>query len=184
MQTELGKFVDRILVSEEEIQRRVQELGHEITEDYKDDDADLLLVGILKGSVIFMADLIKTIGLPIEIDFMSVSSYGDSTTSTGDVRILMDLGQKIEGKNVLIVEDIVDTGYTLSYLKANLESRHAKSVRIVTMLNKVERRAVDIEADYIGFTIPNEFVIGYGLDFEQKLRNLPFVGTLKAEYYE
>lgn len=184
MKSELSKYVEEILFTEEEIDARVKEMGRQITEDYKGDTADLLLVCILKGASIFMADLLKELDLPVEIDFMAVSSYGKHTVSTGDVRILKDLEQRIAGKNVLIVEDIVDSGYTLSYLVGNLHHRGAKSVRIVTLLNKEARRVVDIHADYVGFDIPDSFVIGYGLDFNQKLRNLPYIATLKRVYYD
>lgn len=184
MKSELSKYVEEILFTEDEIKERVAELGKQITADYHDDTADLLFVCILKGASIFMADLLKEIDLPVEIDFMAVSSYGKQTVSTGDVRILKDLDQRIAGKNILIVEDIVDSGYTLSYLVGNLHHRGAKSVRIVTLLNKEARRVVDIHADYVGFDIPDAFVIGYGLDFNQKLRNLPYIATLKRVYYE
>lgn len=178
-----NKYVDRVLFSQEEIAQRLQELGKEITEEYKDDRADLLLVGILKGACFFMTDLLKQIGLDVEIDFMSVSSYGASTVSSGDVRIIKDLQQLITGKNIIIVEDIIDTGYTLDYLTKNLKQRGAKSVKIAALLNKEARRVVDLHGDYIGFEIPDEYVIGYGLDFNQKLRNLPYVATLKPVYY-
>lgn len=179
----LLRYVDRILFTEEQIQARVEELGAAITKDYEKENADLLVVGILKGASVFMADLLKQIKLDVEIDFMSVSSYGSNTVSSGDVRIIKDLEQAIMGKNVLIVEDIVDTGYTLSYLVDNLLSRGAHSVKVACMLNKAERRVTDIQGDYVGFDIPDEYVIGYGMDFNQKLRNLPFIGTLNPIYY-
>lgn len=179
----LQQYVDRILFTEEEIQRRVAEIGAKITADYANENADLLVVGILKGASVFMADLLKHINLDVEIDFMSVSSYGAGTVSSGDVRIIKDLEQPIMGKNVLIVEDIVDTGYTLKYLLENLAARGAHSVKIACMLDKVERRVTDIEGDYVGFAIPDEYVIGYGMDFNQKLRNLPYIGTLNPIYY-
>ena len=184
MNTDLSRYVDKILFTEEEIRSRIKQLGQEITEDYKDDPADLLMICILKGASVFMADLMKEVSIPVEIDFMSVSSYGQHTISTGDVRIIKDLDQRIAGKNILIVEDIIDTGYTLAYLKQNLAHRGAKSVKLVALLNKQARRIADVKGDYIGFEIPDEFVIGYGLDFNQKLRNLPYVGTLKPMYYE
>ncbi|MBY0584419.1 hypoxanthine phosphoribosyltransferase [Murdochiella sp. Marseille-P8839] len=179
----LQQYVDRILFTEEEIQRRVAELGAKITADYANKNADLLVVGILKGASVFMADLLKHIDLDVEIDFMSVSSYGAGTVSSGDVRIIKDLEQPIMGKNVLIVEDIVDTGYTLKYLMENLLARGAHSVKIACMLDKEERRVTEITGDYVGFAIPDEYVIGYGMDFNQKLRNLPFIGTLNPIYY-
>lgn len=177
MENDLAK----ILLSEEQIKDKVTELGSKISKDYA--GQDLLVVGILKGAVIFMSDLIREIAIPINIDFMAVSSYGKSTESSGAVRILKDLDTSIEGRNVLIVEDIVDTGLTLKYLMENLESRNPKSVKICTFLNKPERRKVEIEAQYNGFIIPDEFVVGYGLDFSEKYRNLPYVGILKPEAY-
>ncbi len=179
----IDQYVDRILFTEEEIQTRVKELGEQITRDYHDASADLLLVGILKGATIFMGDLMKHIDLDVEIDFMSVSSYGGHTVSSGDVRIIKDLDQHIMGKDILIVEDIIDTGYTLDYLVHNLLSRGARSVKIAAVLNKQERRVVDLQGDYIGFDVPDEYVIGYGMDFNQKLRNLPYIGTLNPIYY-
>lgn len=180
----LNKYVDRILCTKEEIAQRVKELGNQITNDYKDDKADLLLVCILKGGVMFMTELMKNIDLDVEIDFMSVASYGASTVSSGDVRIIKDIENSFMGKNLLIVEDIIDSGYTLSYLTKNLKDRGAKSVKIAALLNKEERRAVDLHGDYVGFEIPNEYVIGYGMDFNQKLRNLPYVATLNPIYYK
>lgn len=180
----LAQYVDRVLFDEETIAERVKVLGAQITDDYKNETADLLLVGILKGAAIFMTDLMKFIDLDVEIDFMSVSSYGANTVSSGDVRIIKDLDQHIMGKNILIIEDIIDSGYTLKYLKENLMSRGAHSVKMAAMLNKQERRMVDIQGDYLGFDIPNEYVIGYGMDFNQKLRNLPFIATLNPIYYE
>lgn len=179
-----SKYVERILFSQEDIKKRVHELGQQIIEDYCSEEADLLLVGILKGAVIFMADLMKEIPLDVEIDFMSVSSYGASTVSSGDVRIIKDLENPVMGKNILIVEDIIDSGYTVDYLKRNLYHRGARSVKVATLLNKQERRANDLKADYIGFEVPNTFVVGYGMDFNQKFRNLPYVGVLKERYYK
>ena len=161
----LQQYVDRILFTEEEIQRRVAEIGKQITADYANRNADLLVIGILKGASVFMADLLKHIDLDVEIDFMSVSSYGAGTVSSGDVRIIKDLEQPIMGKDVLIVEDIVDTGYTLKYLVENLLARGAHSVKIACMLDKAERCVTEIQGDYVGFTIPDENVIGYGMDF-------------------
>ncbi|MCI6659465.1 MAG: hypoxanthine phosphoribosyltransferase [Peptoniphilaceae bacterium] len=180
----INRYVDRVLFSEEDIAQRVQELGRQITEDYKDGKADLLLVCILKGASVFLADLMKRIDLDVEIDFMSVSSYGAHTVSSGDVRILKDLDHHFMGKDILIVEDIIDTGYTLTYLKKNLESRGARSVKVAAVLNKQSRRVTDIQGDYVGFEVPDEYVIGYGMDFNQKLRNLPYIGTLKPIYYK
>jgi len=177
--TEIGD----ILLTEEQIDRRVSELAEQITADYAGSTHPLILIGILKGSVFFMTDLARRINLPLTFDFLSVSSYGSSTQSSGDVRILKDLDQNIEGADVIIVEDIIDTGYTLKYLRQNIESRGVHSLRIATLLNKPERRIVEVEADYCGFKIPDEFVVGYGLDFAQKYRNLPFIGIVKREAY-
>ena len=173
--------IKKILLTEEEIKTRIKELGEEITRDYK--DKNLLVVGILKGAIIFMAELCKNIDLPIMIDFMAVSSYGTSSQSTGEVRIIKDLDFSVEGKDVLIVEDIIDTGLTLSYFSDNLKKRRANSVKIATLLDKPDRRNVEVEIDYLGFSIPDEFVVGYGLDYAENYRNLPFVAALKEEVY-
>ena len=175
------KEVKEILLTEEEIGLRVKELGKKIEKDYQ--GKGLLLVGILKGAVIFMAELCKNIDLPLMIDFMAVSSYGNSARSTGEVKIVKDLDFSVEGKDVLIVEDIIDTGLTLSYLTDNLRKRGANSVKIVTLLDKPDRRNIEVEVDYIGFSIPNEFVVGYGLDYAELYRNLPYVASLKKEVY-
>lgn len=177
----MHKDIKEILLSEEEIRNRVEELGKEITADYA--GKDLLVVGILKGAAIFMSELIRTIELPIKIDFMAVSSYGDSSISTGEVKIIKDLDFSAEDKHVLIVEDIIDTGFTLNYLSDNLKKRGALSVRICTLLDKPERRLVGVPIDYLGFEIPDEFVVGYGLDYAEQYRNLPYVGALKEEVY-
>lgn len=175
------KEVKEILLTEEEIGLRVKELGVEIERDYQ--GKNLLLVGILKGAVIFMAELCKNINLALMIDFMAVSSYGNSARSTGEVKIVKDLDFSVEGKDVLIVEDIIDTGLTLSYLTDNLRKRGANSVKIVTLLDKPDRRNIEVKVDYIGFSIPNEFVVGYGLDYAELYRNLPYVASLKEEVY-
>ena len=175
-------FLERVLISEEEIKEKTKELGAQITKDYE--GKNLLVVSILKGSVVFTADLIRCINLDFPIDFMAVSSYGNGAKSTGRVSIKKDLDRDVHGCEVLIVEDILDTGLTLSYLTDILKARGAKSVKICTMLNKPARREADICADYIGFDIENEFVIGYGLDYGEKYRNLPCVGILKPEVYE
>lgn len=180
----LAKYIDRILFTQEQIQDRIEALGHQITEDYKDQNADLLLVGILKGAVIFMAALMNEIDLDVEIDFMAVSSYGANTVSSGDIRILKDLDQKIMGKDILVIEDIIDSGYTMDYLKKNLLSRDANSVKVAVLLDKPANRAVEIPVDYVGFESPDAYVVGYGMDFNQKLRNLPFIGTLNPIYYK
>lgn len=173
--------IKKVLFTEEDLQLKCKELGEKITKDYE--DKDLLVVGVLKGSVLFTSDLIKNIKIPCEIDFMAVSSYGNSTESSGVVRILKDLDNEIEGKDVLIVEDIVDTGNTLSYLKRYLNGRGANSVKIITLLDKPERRTAEVEVDYIGFEVPNEFIVGYGIDYAEKYRNLPFVGILDEKVY-
>jgi hypoxanthine phosphoribosyltransferase len=174
--------IKEILVTEEEIQKKVKELGERITRDYQ--GKNLMLIGILKGAVMFLSDLAKNIKIPVLIDFMAVSSYGTSSESTGIVRIIKDLECNIDDKDILIVEDIIDTGLTLSYLTDNLRKRRAKSVRIVTLLDKPERRKVDVPVDYVGFVIPDEFVIGYGIDYAERYRNLPFVASLKEEVYK
>jgi hypoxanthine phosphoribosyltransferase len=179
--TALEANVGEILITKEQIQAKTQELARQITADYQ--GKDLLLVCILKGGLMFLADLMREIALPLEIDFMAVSSYGNSTESSGVVRILMDLERNIEGRDVLIVEDIIDTGRTLTYITDNLHTRRPASLKICTLLNKTERRVMDIPIDYVGFDIPDKFVIGYGLDYGQIYRNLPFVGVLKPQLY-
>lgn len=174
--------IGKILIDQETLKRRVKELGDEITQDYK--GKDLLMIGILKGAVIFMSDLAKEIDLPLSMDFMAVSSYGASTHSSGVVRILKDLDEEIEGKDVLIVEDIVDTGLTLHYLCENLLSRRPNSLKICCCFDKPSRRKVPVDIDYIGFEIPDEFVVGYGLDYAQKYRNLPYVSVLNPDSCE
>lgn len=173
--------IKEILITEEELKVKIKEMGHQITEDYK--DKDLILVGVLKGCVMFMVDLMKEIDLLCSMDFMAVSSYGNSTSTSGVVRILKDLDHQIAGKDVLIVEDIVDTGITLKYLKEYLLSRKPKSLKIVCLLDKPERRKAEIYAEYVGFTAPDAFLVGYGLDYAEKYRNLPFIGILKEEIY-
>lgn len=174
--------IKEILFSENQLKERISELGKQISKDYE--GKDLVLIGVLKGSVVFMADLIKTIDIPLSIDFMAVSSYGSSTTSSGVVRILKDLDHEIEGKDVLIVEDIIDSGITLKYLVKYLEGRKPNSLSIACLLNKPERRKADIECKYIGFDVPDYFLVGFGLDFAEKYRNLPYIGILKPEIYE
>jgi len=157
----------------------VTELGARIAEDYADEPP--IFVNVLKGGVIFLADLVRATRIPIEIDFMEVSSYGDGTESSGVVRILEDLSQSIEDRHVLIIEDIIDTGHTLSYIIENLETRHPKSVKICTLLDRRGRREVEMDLDYVGFVVPDKFVIGYGLDLAQKYRNLPYIAVLDDE---
>lgn len=173
--------IQEVLYSEEEIQRKVQELGERISRDFE--GRNLLVICVLKGAFIFMADLVKNITIPLDLDFMAVSSYGASTKSSGVVRIIKDLDVPVEGKDVLIVEDIIDSGLTLSYLIDVLERRNSRSVSVVALFDKPARRTVDLEPDYKGFTIPDAFVVGYGLDYAEKYRNLPFIGVLKEEIY-
>jgi hypoxanthine phosphoribosyltransferase len=177
----LDDDISTILVDEATIQRRVQELGAAISQAYA--GQDLVLVSVLKGSIIFMADLVRAITIPHEIDFMATSSYGAATSSSGVVRILKDLNVSIQDRNVLVVEDIIDSGHTLTYLLRLLIERQPASLRIVTLLDKPERRAVHIDVDWIGFSIPNEFVVGYGLDYNEHYRNLPYIGVLKPSVY-
>ena len=173
--------IDRVLVSNEQIQARLDELAERINQDYA--GKELLLVCILKGAVTVFADVLRRITIPCQIDFMAISSYGSSTKSSGVVRILKDLDHGIEGKDVLIVEDIVDSGMSMHYLLDTLKTRKPASVRLLTLLDKPDRRRVELQADYIGFTIPDEFVIGYGLDYAEKYRNLPDVCVLSPKVY-
>jgi hypoxanthine phosphoribosyltransferase len=178
---ELDDDISTILVDEATIQQRVCEIGAAISQAYA--GQDLVLVSVLKGSIIFMADLVRSITVPHEIDFMATSSYGAATSSSGVVRILKDLNVSIQGRNVLVVEDIIDSGHTLTYLLRLLSERQPASLRIVTLLDKPERRAVHIDVDWVGFSIPNEFVVGYGLDYNELYRNLPYIGVLKPSVY-
>ena len=176
--------IARVLISEEQIQRRISELAAQITEDYRDKEP--ILVCILKGAVLFYSDLTRRIDTHISMDFMSVSSYGDGTVSSGKLTIRQDLSKSVEGRHVIIVEDIVDSGRTLSLLKAHLAEKQAASVRICSLLDKPSRRleGLDLPLDYKGFQVENEFVVGYGLDYAERYRNLPYVGVLKSEVYE
>lgn len=173
--------IQEILFSEETIQQKIQELGDALSRDYE--GRNPLVICVLKGAFIFMADLVKRITVPLEIDFMAVSSYGQSTKSSGVVKIIKDLDVPVEGRDVIIVEDIIDSGLTLSYLIDVLERRNARSICVVALFDKPGRRTVELEPDYKGFTIPDAFVVGYGLDYAEKYRNLPFVGILKKEVY-
>jgi hypoxanthine phosphoribosyltransferase len=174
--------ISRVLISEEELKNRVAEMGRMISQDYQ--GKRLMVVGVLKGSVVFMADLIRHITVPVEMDFMAVSSYGAGVKTSGVVKILKDLDRLIEGYHVLVVEDILDSGMTLGYLTEMLRDRGPASVRIATLLDKPDRRQVDIKPDYVGFTIPDEFVVGYGLDYAEVYRNLPYVGVLSPSVYQ
>lgn len=182
MDNNIIKDIEKVLISAEELAEIVKKLGVQISEDYKNED--LILVSILKGSVIFMADIMRAITVPCTIDFMAVSSYADGTESTGIVKIIKDLDISIEGKNILIIEDILDSGRTLSYIKEMLLTRKPKSIKICTLFDKPERRQVDLYADYIGCKVPNEFIVGYGLDYNEYYRNLPYIGALKRSVYE
>ncbi|MBG9980671.1 hypoxanthine phosphoribosyltransferase [Facklamia sp. DSM 111018] len=171
-----------VLVTEEELKATVKRLGKELTEEYQ--GKDVIVVGILRGAALFMTDLIREMDCYLEIDFMDVSSYGDATESTGEVRIIKDLDSTVDGKEILIVEDIIDTGRTLKYLVDLLKVRNAKSIKICSLLDKPSRRIMsDLTVDYVGVEVPNEFVVGYGLDYKQKYRNLPYIGVLKPEIY-
>lgn len=174
--------IAKVLISEQELAEKVKELGAQISRDYE--GKDLMLVSVLKGSVVFMADLMRAITINASIDFMSVSSYGSGTKTTGVVRIIKDLNDDLNGKDILIVEDILDSGMTLSYLTNHILGKGASSIKIATLLDKPERRKVDVYPDYKGFVVPDEFVVGYGLDYDEKYRNLPYVGVLKPEIYE
>jgi len=174
--------IEEILYSEEEISAVVKDLGAQLTKEYEGKNP--LVIGVLKGAVMFMTDLSRAMDCDLELDFMDVSSYGAGMESSGDVKILKDLDTTVDGRDLLIVEDIIDTGRTLSYLIEIFKYRKAKSIKVVTLMDKKERRVVDLEADYIGINVPNEFVVGYGLDFNEKYRNLPYIGILKTEVYE
>ena len=171
----------KVLLTEQEIKAKVADLGAKITQEYQ--GKDLLIVTVLKGAVVFLADLMRCIDMPAEIDFMVVSSYGSGTKTSGVVKIVKDLDASIKDKHLLIVEDILDSGLTLSYIKGILKDRQPASIRIATLLDKPARRKADIKADYVGFEVPDEFVIGYGLDYDEKYRNLPYIGILKPEVY-
>ena len=178
----MNKALKEILFSEEEIRAKVKELGKEITHDYM--DKDLYVVGILKGSFIFMADLVREISLPLLVDFMSVSSYGRNAKSNGEVKILKDLDFSVEGRDILIVEDIIDSGFTLKYIEQMFKTRGANSVKFAAFLDKKESRKVEMEVHYKGYEVPNDFIVGYGLDYSEEYRNLPYIATLKEEVYK
>jgi len=179
--TDLGSDLDKVLITADELQARIREMAAQIDADYA--DRELLLVGVLKGAVMVMADLARAMRLPVQMDWMAVSSYGSGTKSSGVVRILKDLDADITGKHVLVVEDIVDSGLTLSWLVGNLQSRHPASLEICTMLRKPSALRTEVHVAYTGFDIGNEFVVGYGLDYAQRYRNLPFIGTLAPHVY-
>lgn len=173
--------IEKVVFTEEQIAARVKELGEELSRDYAGKKP--LVICVLKGAFIFMADLVKRMNVPVELDFMAVSSYGASTKSSGVVRIIKDLDVSVEGRDVLIVEDIIDTGLTLSYLIEVLQGRKASDVKVVTLFDKPARRTTDMEANYKGFVLPDEFIVGYGLDYAEQYRNLPYIGVLKPEIY-
>jgi hypoxanthine phosphoribosyltransferase len=175
--------IDHVILTEEQIQARIREIGAQLREDYKDAEKPVLLVAVLRGAALFVADLARAIDDKVELDFMAVSSYGSSTKSSGVVRIIKDLDEDIEGRDVLVVEDILDTGLTLKYLLRNLASRKPRSLEVVTLLSKEGKQQVPIECKYIGFTVPDEFVVGYGLDYAERYRNLPYIGVLKPAIY-
>ena len=181
-QTELERGVGDVLVDEDALRTRIAELGEEISSDYA--GRDLLLIGVLKGAVFFMADLMRQLAVPCEVDFMAISSYGAATDSSGVVRILKDLDINIRGRDVLVVEDIIDSGLTLSYLVRNLAAREPASLEVCALLTKPERREMEVPVRYVGFEIPNRFVIGYGLDFGERYRNLPYVAVLSDDVAE
>lgn len=176
----MNSDIEEILYTEKEIYARVQEIGAEISKDYN----EIIAVGILKGASVFYADLVRTIKIPVTFDFMMASSYGENTVSSGTVDIKKDLESDISGKDVLLVEDIIDTGITISFLIKMLKERGAKSVKIAALLDKPERRIANVNIDYLGFSVKDEFLVGYGLDYAEKYRNLPYVGILKREVYE
>lgn len=178
----MNNDVKEILISEDSIKEKVKELGQRISKDYEGES--VFLIGILKGSVPFMADLMREITIPVTMDFMAVSSYGNGTSSTGVVRILKDLDFEIKDKNIIIVEDIIDSGITLSYLVDYLKNRGPKNIEIAALLTKPERNKVKVDAKYIGYEVPDKFVVGYGLDYAEKYRNLPYIGVLKEEVYK
>lgn len=178
----MNRDIERVLLTEQEIAEKVKELGAQISRDYADKNP--IVVCVLKGSFIFMADLVRAINVPCTVDFMSVSSYGAGTTSSGEVKIVKDFDQSVEGRHLIIVEDILDSGRTLSYLMKTLKARGAASITLCTFLDKPERRVVPVEVTYSGFTVPDAFIVGYGLDYDQMYRNLPYVGVLKPSVYE
>lgn len=181
MNMKFEEAIGEILISKEMINDKVKEMAERITNTYSDESEDLIVVGLLKGSIVFMSDLIREIKLPVKIDFMTVSSYGNSTTSSREVKILKDMSENIMGKNVLIVEDIIDSGLTLNKVMEILRNREPKSLKLCTFLSKPARREVDVKVDFMGYEIPDKFVVGYGLDWAEKYRNLPYIGVVKGE---
>ena len=184
MTRDMNEDIEKVVFSEEELKKRIAELGKEITEDYKDVKETIYCVGILKGAVVFYTDLVRNINLPVHFDFMIASSYGNGTESSGSVKILKDLDYDVEGKHLIIIEDIIDSGTTMNYLMKYFRERKPKSVKLCSLLSKPSRRTVDVNIDYCGYTVPDEFLVGYGLDYAEKYRNLPYIGVLKPEIYE
>ncbi|MCI5840199.1 MAG: hypoxanthine phosphoribosyltransferase [Peptoniphilaceae bacterium] len=182
MKTDYNSIIEKVLIDEESLKKRIKQLAAKINEHYENEDS-ILLVGILRGSIFFLTELAKQLKIDCKIDFMDVSSYGDETYSSGNVRILKDLDTDVSGVDVLIVEDIIDTGNTLEYLAETLKHRGARTIKIVTLLDKPERREKVIKADWYGFKIPDEYVIGFGMDYQQLYRNLPYIAVLKREVY-
>ena len=178
----MDQDINQVLLSEKQLLELVRELGEQISDDYL--DKDLVVVCVLRGSFIFVSDLVRSIKIPLAVDFISISSYGSGTTSSGVVRFLKDLDEEISGRHVLVVEDIIDTGTTLKYLLENLQTRKPASIKVCTLLSKPERRKVEIAIDYNGFVVPDHFVVGYGLDYAEKYRNLPYIGILNPKVYE
>ncbi|MBR4427775.1 MAG: hypoxanthine phosphoribosyltransferase [Clostridia bacterium] len=174
--------MSRILLTRDQIAKRVSEIGREMTEMYKNDDRPLF-VCVLKGSIVFFADLIRAVSIPLDIEFMTASSYGAATVSSGEVKVVSALDEKIKGRNVVLVEDIIDSGRTIAYIKNDMLGKGVKSLRVVTLLDKPSRRVADVSPDISGFEVPDEFVVGYGLDYDQKYRNFPDIGVLKPEIY-
>lgn len=183
MKIDSNELIEKVLIDEESLNKKIKSLARTLNEYYADKE-ELILVCILKGSVIFMSELAKHLNVKCKLEFMSVSSYESNTYSSGNVKILMDLDMDVKGKEVLIVEDIIDTGYTLKKIKENMQKREANDVKIITLLDKPERREVEIKPDWTGFKIPNEYVVGFGLDYDQLYRNLPYIGVVKRSVYE
>lgn len=175
--------IQKVVFTEEQIKAKIAELGKKISEDYKDVKEDIYCVGILKGAAVFYTDLVRAITIPVKFDFMIASSYGNGTETSGTVKILKDLDYDVAGKHVIVIEDIIDSGTTMNYLLKYLKEKHAKSVKLCALLSKPSRRTVDVDIDYLGFEIPDEFIVGYGLDFAEVYRNLPYIGVLKPEIY-
>lgn len=175
--------IAKVIFTEEQLKAKVEELGAKITADYQDAQEDIFCVGILKGASVFYTDLVREINLPVKFDFMIASSYGNGTSTTGAVKILKDLDYDIEGKHLIVIEDIIDSGTTMNYLLKYFQKRGAKSVRLCALLSKPSRRTVDVKIDYCGYEVPDEFIVGYGLDYAEVYRNLPYIGVLKPEIY-